>query len=222
MKKNNAYIFGAILAVAILILYILHFTSAPGKSGARKGDFITKMNDSSVTLPVAYVNVDSLLMNYNFAKDLNEALMRTEESSRASLTQKERQLNAAAQEFQRKLQNNAFLSQERAEQEQQRILRMQQEYQQMAERLGQEFALEQQKLNMELSDTVKVRLVEFNKDKGYQIIYSNTGSDNILFADDKYDITKEVTEFLNRKYGPATSTSNTGAGTKTPAATETK
>ena len=222
MKNNNAYILGAILAVAILILYVLHFTSAPGKSGARKGDLITKMTDSSVTLPVAYVNVDSLLMNYNFAKDLNEALMRTEESSRASLTQKERQLNAAAQEFQRKLQNNAFLSQERAEQEQQRILRMQQEYQQMAERLGQEFALEQQKLNMELSDTVKVRLVEFNKDKGYQIIYSNTGSDNILFADDKYDITKEVTEFLNKKYGPATSTSNTGAGTKTPAATETK
>ena len=64
--------------------------------------------------------------------------------------------------------------------------------------------------------------MEFNKDKGYQIIYSNTGSDNILFADDKYDITKEVTEFLNKKYGPATSTSNTGAGTKTPAATETK
>ena len=222
MKNNNAYILGAILAVAILILYVLHFTSAPGKSGARKGDLITKMNDSSVTLPVAYVNVDSLLMNYNFAKDLNEALMRTEESSRASLTQKERQLNAAAQEFQRKLQNNAFLSQERAEQEQQRILRMRQEYQQMAERLGQEFALEQQKLNMELSDTVKVRLVEFNKDKGYQIIYSNTGSDKILFAADKYDITKEVTEFLNKKYGPATSTSNTRAGTKTPAATETK
>ncbi len=222
MKNNNAYIIGAILAVAILVLYILHFTSTPGKNGTRKGDLITMMNDSSITLPVAYVNVDSLLMNYNFAKDLNEALMRTEESSRASLTQKERQLNAAAQEFQRKLQNNAFLSTERAEQEQQRILKMQQEYQQMAERLAQEFALEQQKLNMELSDTVKVRLVEFNKDKGYQIIYSNTGSDNILFADDKYDITQEVTEFLNKKYGPATSAGNTGAATKTPAATETK
>ena len=73
------------------------------------------------------------LINYNFAKDLNEALMRKEESSRATLNQKEAQLNAAAQEFQRKLQNNAFLSQERAEQEQQRILKMQQEYQQMAQ-----------------------------------------------------------------------------------------
>ena len=112
------------------------------------------------------------------------------------------------------MQNNAFLSQERAEQEQQRILRMQQEYQQMAERLSQEFALEQQKLNMELADTVKVRLVEFNKDKGYQIIYSNTGADNILFADEKYDITKEVTEFLNKKYGPATSVNNPDSSNK--------
>lgn len=218
MKNNNAYIISGVLAVAILILYILHFTSTPGKSGVKKGDLITMMNDSSVTLPVAYINVDSLLMNYNFAKDLNEALMRTEESSRASLTQKERQFNAAAQEFQRKLQNNAFLTPDRAEQEQQRILRLQQEYQQMAERLAQEFAIEQQKLNMELSDTVKVRLKEFNKDKGYQIIFSNTGSDNILYADKKYDVTKEVTDFLNKKYGPATSASST----KTPAATENK
>ena len=211
------------MGVALLILYILHFTSTPGKSNAKKGDLITMMNDSSITLPVAYVNVDSLLMNYNFAKDLNEALMRTEESSRASLNQKERQFNAAVQEFQRKMQNNAFLSTDREQQEQQRIMRMQQEYQQMAERLAQEFALEQQKLNIELSDTVKVRLVEYNKGKGYQIIFSNTGSDNILFADEKYDITKEVTDFLNKKYGPATSAStSTPSTTPAPATTENK
>ena len=69
MKNNNAYIIGGILAVAILILYILHFTSAPGKNDVKKGELITMMmNDSSITLPVAYVNVDSLLMNYNFGK----------------------------------------------------------------------------------------------------------------------------------------------------------
>ncbi len=222
MKNNNAYIIGGILAVAILILYILHFTSAPGKNGVKKGELITMMmNDSSITLPVAYVNVDSLLMNYNFWKDLSEALMRTEENSRATLTQKERQLNTEIQRFQRNVQNNAFLSQERAEQEQQRILKMQQEYQQMAERLAQEFAVEQQKLNAELNDTVRIQMKEFNKNKGYEIIFSNTGSDNILFANEKYDITKEVTDFLNKKYGPATSATTTTAP-KTPATTENK
>ncbi|MFA7226649.1 MAG: OmpH family outer membrane protein, partial [Dysgonamonadaceae bacterium] len=120
MKKSNFYIINGVLAVAIIVLYILHFTSQP--SSVKKTQIQFNLEDSTLTLPVAYVNVDSLLTNYNFAKDLNEALMRKEENSRATLNQKESQLNAAAQEFQRKLQNNAFLSQERAEQEQQRIL----------------------------------------------------------------------------------------------------
>lgn len=205
MNKNNTYIVGGILAVAIIVLYILHFTSKPGKGAANSADFVTMMSDSSVTLPVAYVNVDSLLMNYNFAKDLNEALMRTEESSRASLAQRQRQLQSAAEDFERKRQNNAFLTPERGQQEAQRIMKMQQEYEQMAQRLTQEFALEQQKLNHELNDTVRVRLQEFNKTKGLQVIFSNTAGDNILFAEKKYDITEEVIAFLNKRYGPSTS-----------------
>jgi outer membrane protein len=202
MKNSYFYIINGVLAAGLIALYILFFTSQP--SSGEKMPIRFNAGDSSFVLPVAYVNVDSLLTNYNFAKDLNEALMRKEESSRATLNQKEAQLNSAAQEFQRKLQNNAFLSQERAEQEQQRILKMQQEYQQIAQKLSQEFAIEQQKLNIQLADTIKANLVEFNKDKNYEIIFSNTASDNILYADKKYDITQEVIRFLNNKYGPTT------------------
>lgn len=202
MKSNYSYVISAVLAVALIVLYILYFTSKPAASGNSKPEF--NLSDSSLTLPVAYVNIDSLLMNYNFAKDLNEALMRKEESSRATLNQRGNQLNTAAQEFQRKLQNNAFLSQERAEQEQQRILKMQQDYEQMGQRLSQDFAIEQQKLNIQLADTIKVRLEEFNSTKNYEIIFSNTGSDNLLYANKKYDITKDVIDFLNSKYGPVT------------------
>ena len=131
MKHSYFYIINGVLAVGLIVLYILFFTSQP--SSDQKMQIRFNPGDSTFILPVAYVNIDSLLTNYNFAKDLNEALMRKEESSRATLNQKETQLNAAAQEFQRKLQNNAFLSQERAEQEQQRILKMQQEYQQTAQ-----------------------------------------------------------------------------------------
>ncbi len=214
MKNNVSYIIHGVLALAVIVLFILYFTSKPGGGKNHSGGFVAAMGDSTVALPIAYVNLDSLLIHYNYAKDLNEALMRTEENSRASLVQKERELNVAAQDFQRKLQNNAFLSQERAEQEQQRVMRMQQEYQQLAERLTQEFAVEQQKLNLELADTIKARLKEYNLSKGFEIIFSNTGSDNILFAHPKYDMTPEVIEFLNKKYGPATSAaSNSGSKT---------
>jgi outer membrane protein len=206
MKNSTLYIVSGVLAVAIIILYILHFTSKSPVNGAAGKDLSVLLNDSSITLPIAYVNVDSLLINYNFAKDLNESLLRKEESTRATLNQRQNQINSAAQEFDRKLRNNAFLSQERAQQEQERIIQMNQEYQQLAERLSQDFMLEQQKLNIQMEDTIKARMKEFNANKHFEIIFSNRTTSTVLYADDKYDITDDVVEFLNSKYGPATAT----------------
>lgn len=204
--KNN-YIVSGVLAVALILLYILHFTSKP-QSNQEQVKYEFAAGDSSISLPIAYINVDSLLMNYNFATDLNEALMRKEESSRASLTQKERQVQTAYQDFQRKIENNAFLTQQRAAEEQQRIEKMGEEYQRMAQQLGNELGLEQQKLNIQLSDSVREALKDFNKNKNFEVILSNTASDNILLAHPKYDITDEVIVYLNKRYGPATASNS--------------
>jgi len=208
MKNPTPYVVSGVLAIALIILYILHFTSKSSVNGSAGKELSMLLNDSSITLPIAFVNVDSLLINYNFAKDLNESLLRKEESTRATLNQRQSQINAAAQDFERKLRNNAFLSQERAQQEQERIMQMNQEYQQLAERLTQEFMLEQEKLNIQMEDTIKARLAEFNSTRNYEIIFSNRTTSTVLYADDKYDITSEVVEFLNSKYGPATATAD--------------
>jgi outer membrane protein len=208
MKNPTPYVVSGVLAIALIILYILHFTSKSSVNGSAGKELSMLLNDSSITLPIAFVNVDSLLINYNFAKDLNESLLRKEESTRATLNQRQSQINAAAQDFERKLRNNAFLSQEKAQQEQERIMQMNQEYQQLAERLTQEFMLEQEKLNIQMEDTIKARLVEFNSTRNYEIIFSNRTTSTVLYADDKYDITSEVVEFLNSKYGPATATAD--------------
>jgi outer membrane protein len=208
MKNPTPYVVSGVLAIALIILYILHFTSKSSVNGSAGKELSMLLNDSSITLPIAFVNVDSLLINYNFAKDLNESLLRKEESTRATLNQRQSQINAAAQDFERKLRNNAFLSQERAQQEQERIMQMNQEYQQLAERLTQEFMLEQEKLNIQMEDTIKARLAEFNSTRNYEIIFSNRTTSTVLYADDKYDITSDVVEFLNSKYGPATATAD--------------
>ena len=204
MKSYTNYIVSGVLAVAVIVLFILQFNSKSNPKEESGKNLSVLLNDSSITLPIAYVNVDSLLVNYNFAKDLNESLLRKEESTRATLNQRENQINSAAQEFERKLRNNAFLSQERAQQEQERIMKMNQEYQQLAERLSQEFLLEQQKLNLQMEDTIKVRIEEFNKTRHYDIIFSNISRITLLYSKDKYDVTDEVVQFLNNKYGPAT------------------
>ncbi|MFV0467378.1 MAG: OmpH family outer membrane protein [Dysgonomonas sp.] len=199
MKKYLPYILNAILFVAIIVLYIIVFKS--GKDSPKELTAGVKFEDDSTsTLPIAYVNIDTILSQYNYAKDANEELMRKFESSRASLNQKQKSLQSEQQEFQRKYQNNGFLNQERAQVEADRIQKLGQDFEQMAGRVDQELAMEQHRMNAQLADSVRNCIKEYNLQANYHIILSNSGLDNILYAKDKYDITAAVLALLNSRY----------------------
>lgn len=161
-------------------------------------------NDSSVqTLPIAYVNVDTILANYNLAKDANENLMRKMESSSATVKEKQRRLQAEYTEFQRKVQTNAFLSEDRAKQEAQRLQNLEKEIANTAARLEEDLLRERQKLNDQLTDSVRNAIKAYNQKANFEMILSNSGMDNILFAKEKYDITADILKLLNDKYTSA-------------------
>ena len=202
--KNLNTIINVVLAVAVIVLFILFFSNK-GESKGHTG--IASSTDSVVTLPVAYVNVDSLLSGYQFSRDLNEQVLRKSESAQATLNQQARALEAEAAEFQRKLQNNAFFDRERAEKEQMRILKKREDFERLSQKLTIELQEKQLEMNRILRDTIMSQVKLFNEIHKYQIIYSNTLSDNILLADQKYDITAELIEFLNKRYVPAEETS---------------
>ena len=196
--KNISLIINAVLGVAVIVLFVLVLggKNNGGTTGVHFGGDSTQL----VKLPIAYVNIDSLLLNYQFAKESNETLLKKQEDSRLDLNVQARQLQGEMAEFQRKLENNAFLSRERAEQEQNRLMRKEQDLQQLNTKLSQELMEVQQKVSEELRDTINAFLKEFNKDKKYEMIISNTASDNILLANEGYDITQEVIEILNERY----------------------
>ena len=199
MNKN--YIINGVLGIAVIVLFILHFT---GKNSACENN-VAVMGDSTVVkLPIAYINTDSLLLNYGYAQDLNETLIRKAESSRANLNQRGNKLQADMLEFQRKYDNNAFLTPERAQQEHANLTKRQQELQDQMERSQQELALEQMKMNQQMTDTITAALEDFNKVPKYQIIFNNVGGNStMLLVDNAYNITAEVTEYLNSRYTPA-------------------
>ena len=196
--KNLSLIFNAILAVAVVVLFVLvlgNKSTTASKQDVHGKDIITKGK-----LPIAYVNIDSLLQNYQFAKEANESLIKKQEDSRLTINAKARQLQVEMGEFQHKLENNAFLSRERAEQEQARLTKKQQDLQILDSDLSKQLVLVQQKMSEQLRDTINSFMKDFNKDHKYQMIISNTSSDNILYADKSYDITAEVTKLLNERY----------------------
>ena len=196
--KNLSLILNGILLIAVIILFVLVL-------GKKKDGVVTtvvKKGDSSLVekMPLAYINIDSLLLNYTFAKNANEVLISKQESSRATLNSRARQLQTEMDEFNRKLENQAFLSRERAEDAQRSIVQKQQDLQKMEANLSQQLMEQQQKMSEQLRDTINAFLKVYNKDGKYQMIISNTANDNILYAGKGYDITSDVIEKLNARH----------------------
>jgi len=196
--KNVSIIINAIMAVAIVILFVLVLTNKSNPIAKQ----LTTGKDVAVSgkLPIAYINIDSLLLHYQFAKDANESLIKKQEESRLTINTQARKLQVEMAEFQRKLENNAFLSRDRAEQEQTRLQKKQQELQALDGDLSKQLVQIQQKMSEQLRDTINAFMKQYNKDHKYQMIFSNTSSDNVLYAEKGYDITTEITKLLNERF----------------------
>lgn len=197
--KNLPYVINGILAVAVITLFVLFFTSKSGSCDA--GSDGSGLNDSTAaTLPVAYVTVDSLLLNYEFAKDANDKLIKKMSTIEASLAKKQKDIEAAQAEFNRKVQKGLFLTEERMQQEYARIAKMASDFQSTYQRQQNELDKEQQDVTLQISDSIKTCIENFNKTANYQLIFLNSRNDNIIVAKGQYDITNKILTILNNKY----------------------
>ena len=198
MKKTN-FILNGLMALAFGVM----FAQCAGNNNASTTSAPVAGATGSSNMKIAFVEIDSLLTNYNFWNDLSEQMIKKEENIRTTLNEKGKKLEAEAREFERKIQNNGFVSRERAEQEQARLMKQQQELQELQQKLTNELAAENQKNSLELRDSINSFLKVYNQTKGYDLIISNTAFDNLLYGNPAYNITNEIVEGLNARYTPS-------------------
>ena len=117
-----------------------------------------------------------------------------------SISPAAKSLDQEVNEFQRKLQNNGFLSEARAIDARDQLVVKQENLRRLQEELIDKTAREQSELNKQLFDKLTVFLTEYSKEKGFDIVLSTQLGGNVLFAVNGYDITKEVVNRLNEDY----------------------
>ena len=191
MKK---YIFSALAIAAVMV--------SCNNANSKMDEQPAAADSSASGMKIAYVEVDSLMTQYDFAKDYSVTLQKKSNNARNTLTQKGNALQAAVNNFQQKLNNHGFTSREQAASQQAAIERQQRDLQELQARLENELANETAKFNEALRDSLQNFLKAYNKDKQFDLILSKAG-DNILMANKKYDITNDVINGLNKRYKPA-------------------
>lgn len=210
MKRETIQnVVNSVLATAVVVLFILHFTSG-SKSSPAPAERV-EIQASGEMIPVAIVNTDSILLHYTLAVEASEKLMSQYEASMVQLDTKVKAFQREYEtfqkdvaDFQRKVEAGAFLSRERAESEQtklqtkeQQLMTKQQDLENLRQKLSADLMNNQAALTQQLQDSVEAFLNEYNADGHLHLIVNDAVMLNKVAG---YDITDEVIEALNKRY----------------------
>jgi len=188
--KPNSWIVNGVMALAIILLFVLHFNSnsTPVKSSALAAGGVK----------VAYFEIDSIQNSYNFFKDVREALQAKDVENAKQLTGLK---NAFAIKYQELQKNGQFLSQAEIGARQQELAQLEKNYTNREQQLASEMQEESFKRLQEVKQKIEAFLVKYNKNKEFAYIFSSN-PDLMYYKDTAYDITSDIVKGLNAEYKP--------------------
>ena len=191
MKKTN-------FLVAIMMVLAVVATSCGGGQKDKKQAAVAPAAAEGKGVTIAFVDLDSLMAHYQYYLDCSQLLEKKSASINNTLNNKGIALQKEMAEFQDKIQKKT-ITEEQAVKIQTSLQNKQAQIQTLQQNLTEEFQKEQAKYNEALHDSVDNFLKSYNKTAGYTFILARS-NDNILLADPKCDITKDVIDGLNKRY----------------------
>lgn len=198
--KNASWVVNGVLAVAVIILFVLHFAGDSDHDEKAENDSTqTAITSGGGELNVGYVLIDSLLAYYKMAQDLSEELLASKRSLESELSTKGQKLEKKIADFQYQVQKGLITSFD-AQQKERQLTEEQQVFINLQNDMQNRLMDEEQDKNVQVYETVIDYVDRYNESKGYNIIISQTSGGVLLYAEKYMNITKEILDGLNAEY----------------------
>lgn len=194
--KKLPLILSIIALIGVVVLFAINLT---GKSTTTtKGENSASSTIQNSELKVAYIQTDSVLVNYQLAIDLNNDFVAKQSQYSDDFVKKRSDYEKQAVAFQEKVQRGGFLTEERALNERDRLLAQEQEIKKLDYDLSNKLSELEQNINMQLVDSIINYVKAYNKTHNYTYIFSNNG--NIIVGEQQYNISQDILDGLNARY----------------------
>jgi len=198
--KKVSLIVNIILAVAVVILYVLHFNKNEGKNNANINQPSEQVvNSSTGELKIAFVNIDTLISNYNYFLNLRDELQRKIQQLDAEFNIQSRTYDAQVADYQDKVKKYLITTKQAQEVEKQLMIQ-QQELLNKRDEMRRQIAEDENVMNNKVYYKIIDYINDYNKSNNYQYIFSNTGSGPILFGNSALNITNSILAGINQQY----------------------
>lgn len=197
MKKLSLWL-NVVLIIAVAGIYFLHFTGNKTTKSEVSEDGTEQIIDRDYA--IAYVNIDTLVRNYNLFVDKSDELTQKKNESEAELQIQSKSFEKEVRDFQEKT-SKGLITRTKAQQLQQELAQKEQQLYAMRDNLAMQLSEEEQVMYRQVLSEVMDYLVEYNKDYNYKYIFSNSFGGQLLYTDKSLNITSDVLVGLNEKYG---------------------
>lgn len=195
-KNQKIFSFISVLSLIGVIVVIILFIF--------KGNNISNDNYSTPIiqngeLRIAYVDTDSIMLQYEYAKDLEQGLKSYQKQLESSYEGQLRKLQTDFENYQ-KIGDKLTLTEQRRKEED--LMKRQQELPEVQQRMMSQLQDRQVEDNKKLLNSVYAFIKDYNtKNKKFNIILSKSYvSSSVLYADQGLDITNEIIKGLNQEY----------------------
>lgn len=192
MNNNTSLIWNVVLSLAVAVLFFLHFSSKPSADAGVATDGGVVAGRRTV-----YVQVDSLLKNYEFFKDTRKELENKNFQLENELTTKGRSLQNEVQFFQQRAQT---MTPEQARSTEAQLMKKQQDLVAYRDQSAQALGQEEAKKNEELYKNIRSYIEKYNKENGFEYVLGYSLGGGILFANPSLDVTQKILDGLNKEY----------------------
>ena len=194
MKKLSVILF-VVLFLAVAALFILHFTSNKSKPHTNITGSGVEISDQAI----AYVNIDTIIFNFDMFFDRREDLIAKQQKAEAELTSKGTRYERGAKDYQEKVSKGLVTRATAAEMEQS-LLQQQQELVNLRDKLQSDLLEEEQVMNRQILEYITTFLDENKAEYNYQYILGKSFGSVVLYGNNSLDITQKVLDGLNKKY----------------------
>ena len=186
----------AVLLLGLIGIYILHFTSAP-KSKVNPEATVPLQKEGGLT--VAYVDTDTLLANYEYAKELEQELLAYKSQQEQYGRQ---QIEKFQKDYQDYLKNGANMTRTQQEAKEAELKQRSEKMATLEQELTAKIMERQMEENTKLLNAIFAFIREYNEaNQQFDLILRKSFNDTpVLYANPAMDITQEIIDGLNKEY----------------------
>lgn len=193
--KKVYLVLNVVLILAVAVLFFFQFKGSAKAKTAKASDIANGVP----TEGIVYIDIDTVIYNFQMYKDLGEALL-------ASQSKAETELNAKGTTYQKNVAdytdktNKGLITRATATQMEAALTQEQQDIVNLSDNLQASLSEQEQVMNRQVLDYITQYLESLKAGSSYQFVLAKSFGGVVLYSDPSLDITQKVLTGVNEKY----------------------